>query len=443
MNSTNSKLKLEDSVKQFLKWKFSYNTKSLADYTSRLLGSPTNHNSKTITDGGAIYYIVNTLQIVYADDFNSTVLATYHGHLWYKGTGTTSNKSDRIQTLRTYLKWAIDCRHVPLIKTDLMILRQQTARKSKYKLTDQDLILQLKAGLNNQAFGETEFERHRNYLFFVVTALVNGTRPYKEILSIRATGFNEDLLEIELIRKGSNEFIQQKQTIGFRKDHAKIVRRYKELRDKILKKYPQVTAGNEFFFIQREPVDRDGTLSWECSESGFERIFGTIISKLGFPTGTAYALRRSSLTNQIENGRSVGINIEEIAYRNGNSAQVVLDHYKDYLGWGVEIITRDSVELTDFLKRMCAFYLSKFISNPDDFSHLAGFFKTFDRLGDCKFRETIQEYRANNQEDILGDSMFHSLQEFMEKLHVSPKGSGWERMIGSLLIKIILNLATK
>ena len=343
------------------------------DLRSTLLGSANhNHRSKShsVMQGGSITYFINNFRVNLTTDITPRHLIDYNRLMWDE-CDSQSTRNNKLIALRNYLKWAMGGKNpqVNLEKDDIKYLETKEYIPPKPELPPAGCVEKLRNRFND--FGDDDFTRHRNFLLVVFSSLINGIRPGIETSALNVQDVNLEECEITVTRKNSQEKALRQQTIAFRRDIVPKIKEYLKLRDLVLKNYPKITDQNDAFFIRTNPNStgrnakgKNRTPSWRLLDKSFGLEYDTVLHNLGEKKHRPYLLRHASVTTQVENARLLGIDVEEVAMRNDHLAKTSLTRYNDILRYGVEFLTREPKELTEFLEDMCGSFLINFARRP-------------------------------------------------------------------------------
>jgi hypothetical protein len=297
----------------------------------------------------------------------------------------------------------------------------------------------------------------------VFAALINGIRPGNEICSLDIGDVDLKECEITVTRKNSQENAERRQTIAFRRDLVPILEKYISLRKTLLGKaeFKNVSDEKDAFFVRTNPFicGRISTKkpavdsfeparlssktkkkgSWRLNEYGLALAYSEMLEDLHEPKHRPYLLRHASITNQVENARLFGLDVEEVARRNDQSAKTCLTHYNDIIRYGVEILTREPKELISFLEQFCIFHLIKFIRAPRAFRHFAAYNEAMSLLGKVQFRESLKEYHTGESIDPISSVDLERIRDFLApQSNRVAQNLSWEEALGRQIRRSVI-----
>jgi site-specific recombinase XerD len=440
-----SYLPLLDSYTQYISTKKSNKN----DIRSRLRG---NYSKRRIPEEpseyhcGALRYMMERMGLISTKDIKKADLQEYNEGIWDSTVKQTA-RNNKLSALRCYLEWAIEQGHVDLKFEDVRELELREYIPEKPELPPEQFTIALLESLRKRRYvlGDNVFMQLRNYLMFAFAASINGIRPSVEILRIDLSDVDENKCELTVTRKRSKKGALRRQTICFRKDFVRIIKRYKRVRQYMLNncedKYKAVDKGQEAFFIKTCPSKMgvsNQESSWRLESGGFRLSFNEMANRLGYPGIRPYLLRHASITMQVAHSRFVGLDVAETAFRNDHDEDVCLQSYNDIVRILVEYLTRSGSELSEFVQGVLAGNLLKFLRDPSQIGNLAGSVVAFMQLGQLKLIESIKEYRAkiDSGNSFCCKDDLKALSSYLNNSGKSSEmGNIWTEVLGRNILK--------
>jgi hypothetical protein len=176
---------------------------------------------------------------------------------------------------------------------------------------------------------------------------------------------------------------------------AELVRRYIAARAEILAEYG--VTNEKSLFIKRCPEfdPETGELTFGMSRSGIYQVFARFRTKHPeLADLKPYSLRKDAVARMLVVGRALGIPLEEIAIRNGQSINVAYFHYNGLFDLYTELLRLTPEEVVPFLKALWAHCMMEFRKNPHGIEHLACARAIMDALGKLQFILLLQAITA-------------------------------------------------
>ena len=138
---------------------------------------------------------------------------------------------------------------------------------------------------------------------------------------------------------------------------------------------------------------------YELTNNQIDSIFKKIAKAIGpnltkNKSYTGQRARHSGVTGHFDRGHECGITPEKIAYDDGHSLYVSLNHYQRRTRFERESLDRTPKENIDFCRRWFWYDLLQFIKNPVQVDFLFSAIDNGIKAGKTRRQITIEEYRA-------------------------------------------------